>query len=99
VEFDLGLRSVYEHLSASAGRTNDVSIAQLLLAILAGLAVLFLIILAVAFLVGFVLAQSITGAVHELFEGTEKVAAATSRTRSSCTRAISSARSPSRSTR
>ena len=34
---------------------------------------LFLIILAVAFLVGFVLARSITGAVHELFEGTEKV--------------------------
>ena len=73
VQFGMGLQSVYEHLSASAGRTNDVSIAQLLLAILAGLAVLFLIILAVAFLVGFVLAQSITGAVHELFEGTEKV--------------------------
>jgi len=34
---------------------------------------LFLIILAVAFLMGFVLARSITGAVHELFEGTEKV--------------------------
>jgi sigma-B regulation protein RsbU (phosphoserine phosphatase) len=50
-----------------------VSIAQLLLAVLALVAVLFLIILAVAFLVGFVLARSITGAVHELFEGTEKV--------------------------
>jgi len=73
VEFDLGLRAVYEHLSASAGSTNEVSIAQLLLAILAVVAVLFLIILAVAFLVGFVLARSITGAVHELFEGTEKV--------------------------
>ena len=73
VEFDLGLRSVYEHLYESAGRTNEVSIAQLLLAVLALVAVLFLIILAVAFLVGFVLARSITGAVHELFEGTEKV--------------------------
>ena len=31
VQFDLALRSVYEHLSASAGRINDVSIAQLLL--------------------------------------------------------------------
>jgi len=73
VEFDLGLRSVYEHLSASAGRTSEVSIAQILLAILAVVAVLFLIILAAAFLVGVVLARSITGAVHELFEGTEKV--------------------------
>jgi sigma-B regulation protein RsbU (phosphoserine phosphatase) len=73
VQFDLGLRQVYEHLSASAGRINEVSIAQLLLYLLAVVAVLFLIILAVAFLMGFVLARSITGAVHELFEGTEKV--------------------------
>ena len=72
-EFDLALRQVYEHLSESAGRINEISIAQLLLAILAIVAVLFLIILAVAFLMGFVLARSITGAVHELFEGTEKV--------------------------
>jgi len=73
VQFDLSLGSVYEHLSDSAGRINEVSIARLLLAILAVVAVLFLIILAVAFLVGFVLARSITGAVHELFEGTERV--------------------------
>jgi sigma-B regulation protein RsbU (phosphoserine phosphatase) len=73
VQFDLALRAVYEHLSASSGRTSQVSIAQYLLVILAIVAVLFLIILAVAFLVGFVLARSITGAVHELFEGTEKV--------------------------
>jgi sigma-B regulation protein RsbU (phosphoserine phosphatase) len=73
VQFGLGLRSVYAHLSESAGRINQVSIAQLLLILLAIVAVLFLIILAVAFLVGMVLARSITGAVHELFEGTEKV--------------------------
>jgi len=73
VRFDLALGQVYEHLSESAGRINEISIAQLLLAILAIVAVLFLIILAVAFLMGFVLARSITGAVHELFEGTEKV--------------------------
>jgi sigma-B regulation protein RsbU (phosphoserine phosphatase) len=73
VQFDLGMRSVYERLSESAGRINNESVAQLLLAILAIVAVLFLIILAVAFLVGFVLARSITGAVHELFEGTERV--------------------------
>ena len=73
VRFDLALGQVYEHLSESAGRINEISIAQLLLAILAIVAVLFLIILAVAFLMGFVLARSITGAVHELFEGTERV--------------------------
>jgi phosphoserine phosphatase RsbU/P len=73
VQFDLGLRAVYEHLSASSGRIEEVSIAQILLILLAAVVVLFLIILAVAFLVGFVLARSITGAVHELFEGTEKV--------------------------
>jgi len=73
VQFRLGMRSVYEHLSTATGRINEVSIAQLLLAILAVVAMLFLVILAVAFLVGFVLARSITGAVHELFEGTEKV--------------------------
>jgi sigma-B regulation protein RsbU (phosphoserine phosphatase) len=75
VRFDLGLRSVYDYLATAAGRINEVSIAQLLLVILAVVAVLFLIILAVASLVGFVLARSITGAVHELFEGTEKVRA------------------------
>jgi sigma-B regulation protein RsbU (phosphoserine phosphatase) len=73
VRFGLALRPMYEYVSASAGRNNDVNIAQLLLIGLAVVAVLFLIILAVAFLVGFVLARSITGAVHELFEGTEKV--------------------------
>jgi sigma-B regulation protein RsbU (phosphoserine phosphatase) len=73
VRFGLALRPMYEYVSASAGRNNDVNIAQLLLIGLAVVGVLFLIILAVAFLVGFVLARSITGAVHELFEGTEKV--------------------------
>jgi sigma-B regulation protein RsbU (phosphoserine phosphatase) len=73
VQFGMGLQSVYEHLSASGSQNNQVSIAQVLLIVLAVVAVLFLIILAVAFLVGFVLARSITGAVHELFEGTEKV--------------------------
>ncbi|HWN85670.1 MAG TPA: PP2C family protein-serine/threonine phosphatase, partial [Vicinamibacterales bacterium] len=73
VQFDLALRQVYEHLSSSAGRIGGLSIGQLLFFALAIVGVLFLIILAVAFLMGFVLARSITGAVHELFEGTEKV--------------------------
>ena len=73
VEFGLALGTAYEHLAASAGRINEISISQVLLIALAAVAVLFLIILVVAFLVGFSLARSITGAVHELFEGTEKV--------------------------
>jgi sigma-B regulation protein RsbU (phosphoserine phosphatase) len=73
VEFGLALGTAYEHLAASAGRINEISISQVLLFALAAVAVLFLIILAVAFLVGVSLARSITGAVHELFEGTEKV--------------------------
>jgi phosphoserine phosphatase RsbU/P len=75
VEFGLALGTAYEHLAASAGRINEISISQVLLIALAAVAVLFLIILVVAFLVGLSLARSITGAVHELFEGTEKVRA------------------------
>jgi serine phosphatase RsbU (regulator of sigma subunit) len=44
-----------------------------LLALLAVVAVLFLIIQAVAFMMGLTLARSITGSVHELFVGTERV--------------------------
>ena len=74
MQFGLGLRAVYERLSeAPVARLTDFSLSQVLLAGLAIVAALFLIILAVAFLVGFVLARSITGAVHELFEGTERV--------------------------
>jgi serine phosphatase RsbU (regulator of sigma subunit) len=74
VQFNLALGTVYETVSTATGSINrNMSIAQLLLIVLAIIAVLFLIILAVAVLMGFVLARSITGAVHELFEGTEKV--------------------------
>jgi sigma-B regulation protein RsbU (phosphoserine phosphatase) len=72
LQFGLGLRAVYERL-VPVDRLGDISLAQVLLATVAVVAVLFLIILAVAFLMGFVLARSITGAVHELFEGTERV--------------------------
>ncbi len=74
VQFGLGLRAVYQRLSESpVARLTDFNFAQLLLVGMAIVAALFLIILAVAFLMGFVLARSITGAVHELFEGTERV--------------------------
>jgi sigma-B regulation protein RsbU (phosphoserine phosphatase) len=43
--------------------------------VLGVLAILFLIIETVAFLMGFALARSITGSIHQLFEGTERVRA------------------------
>ena len=49
------------------------AIGQGLLLVLAAIGVLFLIIEAIAFLVGLALARSITGSVHELFAGTERV--------------------------
>ena len=51
----------------------DVSFAQVLLIGLAVVAGLFFLIQLVAYVMGFALARSITGAVHELFEGTEQV--------------------------
>ena len=72
---------------------------QLLLLVLAFVGVLFLIIQFVALVIGFVLARQITGAVHDLFTGTQHL-----RNRrlhppdSRCARAISSASWPSRST-
>ena len=63
------------------------------------LAVLFLLIEAAALVMGLALARSITGSVHELFAGTERVRAAISATASPCARTTSSASWPSRSTR
>jgi serine phosphatase RsbU (regulator of sigma subunit) len=74
VSFRMGLGAVYQYLSGpSLGRISNVNFGQLLLALLAVVAVLFLIIQAVAFMMGLTLARSITGSVHELFVGTERV--------------------------
>ena len=70
----MGLGAVYRYLSGpSLGRIGNMNFGQLLLLLLAVIAVLFLIIQAVAFVMGLALARSITGSVHELFEGTERV--------------------------
>jgi sigma-B regulation protein RsbU (phosphoserine phosphatase) len=74
VSFRMGLGAVYQYLSGpSLGRINNFNFGQLLLLLLAVVAVLFLIIQAVAFMMGLTLARSITGSVHELFTGTERV--------------------------
>jgi phosphoserine phosphatase RsbU/P len=74
VSFRMGLGAVYQYLSGpSLGRINNFNFGQLLLLLLAVVAALFLIIQAVAFMMGLTLARSITGSVHELFTGTERV--------------------------
>ncbi len=54
-------------------RGGDFGFASDLLIVLMALSVMFLTIEAVALVMGFALARSITGAVHELFTGTERV--------------------------
>ena len=54
-------------------RGGDFGFASDLLIVLMALGVMFLTIEAVALVMGFALARSITGAVHELFTGTERV--------------------------
>jgi sigma-B regulation protein RsbU (phosphoserine phosphatase) len=74
VSFRMGLGSVYDYLSGpSLGRINNFNFGQFLLVAVAIVAALFLIIQAVAFMMGLTLARSITGSVHELFAGTERV--------------------------
>jgi serine phosphatase RsbU (regulator of sigma subunit) len=74
VSFRMGFGAVYQYVSGpSLGRGNNRTLGQYLLVALAIVAVLFLIIQAVAFMMGLTLARSITGSVHELFAGTERV--------------------------
>jgi sigma-B regulation protein RsbU (phosphoserine phosphatase) len=74
VEFGLDLVGVYRLVTATPTPAfADVSFAQVLLIGLAVVAGLFFLIQLVAYVMGFALARSITGAVHELFEGTEQV--------------------------
>jgi phosphoserine phosphatase RsbU/P len=74
IEFRMALFEVYERISGtSASRFGDLSFGQVLLILLAVVGALFLIIQGVALLMGLGLARSITGAVHELFVGTERV--------------------------
>jgi serine phosphatase RsbU (regulator of sigma subunit) len=74
VEFRMALFAVYDRISStSATRFDTLTFGDAILLILAVVGVLFLVIVGVAFLMGLGLARSITGAVHELFVGTERV--------------------------
>lgn len=67
----LSIPDVYRHISAQA--SGDAGFSRGLLVILVSIGVLFLTIQVFAIVAGFALARSITGSIHELFEGTERV--------------------------
>lgn len=70
---ELSIREIYDRMSAAQSRFGNMTLGDVFLVVLVALAILFLIIEAVALVMGFALAKSITGSVHELFEGTEHV--------------------------
>lgn len=71
----VSVRDIYDRISAAQSRIGNLRLGDLFMAVLGAIAVLFLVIEIVALVMGFVLARSITGAVHELFEGTARVRA------------------------
>jgi sigma-B regulation protein RsbU (phosphoserine phosphatase) len=74
VGFRVGPAAVYRYLSGpSFAPLDNYNLGQIFLILLAVIAGLFLIIQAVALIMGLSLARSITGSVHELFAGTERV--------------------------
>jgi serine phosphatase RsbU (regulator of sigma subunit) len=74
VSTQLSIAEIYDRIAAAQGLIGNRSFGQaLLLALLVIVGGLFLVIETVAFVVGLALAKSITGSVHELFTGTERV--------------------------
>jgi len=74
VGFRMGPAAVYRYLSGpSFAPLDNYNLGQIFLILLAVIASLFLVIQAVALVMGLSLARSITGSVHELFAGTERV--------------------------
>ena len=73
----LGIRvppsALYEHLFGSHARIGEVDVGSIFLWLLAVVGALFLVMQGAALVMGFALARSITGSVHELFAGTERV--------------------------
>jgi serine phosphatase RsbU (regulator of sigma subunit) len=73
VDIHVNLFDIYDRLSSVA--IGARTLGYFLLAFMVVVAVLFLLIEAAALMMGLALARSITGSVHELFEGTERVRA------------------------
>ncbi|MGH9348843.1 MAG: PP2C family protein-serine/threonine phosphatase [Vicinamibacterales bacterium] len=72
VSIGTSIADIYARISASPS-LGTFSIGQILLTAVAFIGVMFLVIQFVAFLMGFALARSITGSVHQLFVGTQRV--------------------------
>ena len=72
-ELQVSPRALYARVFGAQARIGDVSLGYAFLVALAAVAALFLIIELMALIMGLALARSITGAVHELFVGTENV--------------------------
>jgi sigma-B regulation protein RsbU (phosphoserine phosphatase) len=72
VSIGISPAEIYDRISATPG-IGTFSISRILLAAVAFIGVMFLVIQFMAFLMGFALARSITGSVHELFVGTQRV--------------------------
>jgi serine phosphatase RsbU (regulator of sigma subunit) len=74
IPFRLDLGRVYEEISGgSLAQLGEFNFGQALLVVVAAVGGSFLVIQIVAFVMGLGLARSITGSIHELFEGTERV--------------------------
>ncbi len=71
--FQISIGEAYNRISAAQGLIGRRSFGEGLLLVLMLIGILFLIIEFAALLAGLALARSITGSVHELFAGTERV--------------------------
>ena len=69
----VSLVDIYQRVSAAQSLLGNVSVGDLFLVALGVIATMFLIIEFAALVMGFTLARSITGAVHALFLGTQRV--------------------------
>lgn len=69
----VNFREIYDRMSGAQSQVRDINLGDLFMYVLGTIAVLFLMIEIVALIMGLSLARSITGSVHALFEGTERV--------------------------
>jgi len=69
----LNIGDIYDRISGMKGQVGSQSVGQTLLFVLGLIGILFLVIEFLALVAGLALAKSITGSIHELFTGTERV--------------------------
>ncbi len=70
---EVNIPDIYDQLSAAQARIQSINVGSILLLLLLVVGLLFLLIEAGALVMGLALARSITGSVHQLFTGTERV--------------------------